>query len=224
MPVQRNPSDITQAHTYKKALSGLSYFNVVCKQDSIVIINNISPSALSTVCMCEASGLSVNHSLSHWISLIGDGVNTDGNLEPFEHFLSVSLPAVDLSVFDYASIHFIFITQVSTVAVVFLFWSDIPVCLNKSPADVTYSFSFFFLNLVACLFSLFIPHLIFFTLLFTPSSFPVFVLFISLLSFWCMFDVSFCIAQCCASWSFILSLLIFMLRCFIFIIFFRCSI
>lgn len=177
--------------------------------------------------MCEAWRLSVNHSLSHSLSLNGDAVNTDGNLGPFEHFLffsfslsvslALALPAVDLSVFDYASTYFIFISLASAVVVVFLFWCDIPFHLITSPADVPQHslilILILFLNLV-------LSHFLFLIWSFSLCSsrhpvFPLLSFSYALLSYWCMFDVSVCIAQCCSPWSFILFLLIFMLRCFV---------
>lgn len=139
----------------------------------------------------------------------------------FSLFVSVSLPAVHLSMFDYASIHFIFITQVSPVAAVFLFWSDIPVHLSKSPADVPCSL--LLLLLLSCCLSLlnfnssfnlshFAVHTIQFPRFGAFRTLPCFtdvrLMFHSVSHSVVPLDLLFCL------FSF------FYLRCFIFIIFF----
>lgn len=73
----------------------------------------------------------------------------------------LSVSAVAYAVFDYACTYFIFITQISPVAIAFLFWSHTPAYLSKS--QLTPSLSRALFNLA----SHFI-YLIFFTLLLTP--------------------------------------------------------
>ena len=194
---------------------------------------------LCCVCVCEClrlRELPVNHSLSHWISRMGDCVNADGGLGPFETSPMVHLsPHLSSASFLYL-IMFVHVPQSSHKSPLlrggvfyhyfFLFLSQNPGSPRQISADIQYPLTLvpFLFNLVAPLsvffFSLLpVSHLIFFSL--TPSRAFLFFPFSSypLLSLLCLlFDVSFCIGQCCTSWSFILSFLIFMSRCFILII------
>ena len=127
---------------------------------------------LCCVCVCEClrlRELPVNHSLSHWISRMGDCVNADGGLGPFETSPMVHLsPHLSSASFLYL-IMFVHVPQSSHKSpllrggvfyLFFLFWSQNPGSPRQISADIQYPLTLvpFLFNLVAPLSFFFFPY------------------------------------------------------------------
>lgn len=132
---------------------------------------------------------------------------------PLFLFLSLSFTLPQLSLYLIMFVHISYSSRRPTL-LLFSFWSHTPSLLTTL---LTYSAPLlcypFFSNSLRLIW--------FFSSPFTPSTVPISLLFI-FFPVQLVFDVSFCITQCCTSWSFILSFLVFMLRCFVVVIFLCC--
>lgn len=218
-------------HTHKSNVRIISLcWNI---QDRRLRYYYFSPITLCAVYVCLSvwgleGCLSITHCLiesAEWeivwilmVALAPWNISRGSPLSPSQRHL--------FSLFDYVCTYSTVITQISPVAgwrflFYFLFWSHNPGSPRQISADIQYPLTLvpFLFNLVAP-FSFFFPHsssLIWSSFHSRHPEFP-FSFFFSffpfgsypLLSLLCLlFDVSFCNTQCCTSWSFILSFLIF---------------